>query len=98
MLPLTATDATSGAGAIHYRIDDGALWTYSTPFRIAGAGNHRLDYFATDQAGNEEVLHTLLIPVSGYGGAHPPPIVVFAASGAAGADGRGVSTVPASPP
>ena len=93
ILTLTATDATSGVGSIHYRIDDGALWTYSTPFRIAGAGNHRLDYFATDQAGNEEVLHTLLIPVSGYGGAHPPPIVVFDASGTAGANGWYVSTV-----
>src|SRR5207248_2174912 len=60
--------------------------------RIAGAGDHRLEYFATDQAGNEEVLHTIVIPVSG-GWGHPPPIVLFRASGTPGENGWYISTV-----
>jgi len=92
IVTLTATDATSGVGSIRYRIDDGAFWTYSAPFRIAGAGDHRLEYFATDQAGNEEVLHTIVIPVSG-GWGHPPPIVLFHASGTPGENGWYISTV-----
>src|SRR5438093_13655741 len=51
IVTLTATDATSGVGSIRYRIDDGAFWTYSAHFRIAGAGDQRLEYLAKDPAG-----------------------------------------------
>src|SRR5438445_526737 len=35
---LSASDATSGIQSISYRIDGGAQWTYSAPFRVAGNG------------------------------------------------------------
>ena len=50
---LTASDATSGGASIAYRIDGGALQTYTDPFTV-GEGEHTLEYQATDAAGNEE--------------------------------------------
>src|SRR5207247_1068169 len=58
---LTASDATSGVQSISYRVDGGAQWTYSAPFRVAGNGTHVVEYHAIDQAGNSEAVHTLSI-------------------------------------
>src|SRR5207244_5441996 len=49
---LSASDVTSGVQSISYRIDGGAQWTYSAPFRVAGNGTHVVEYHAIDQAGN----------------------------------------------
>src|SRR5206468_2775548 len=90
---VTASDiGGSGVNVTHVRWDGGTWEDYTAPIHIAGAGNHRLEYFATDQAGNEEVLHTIVIPVSG-GWGHPPPIVLFRASGTPGENGWYISTV-----
>jgi Glycosyl hydrolases family 43/Concanavalin A-like lectin/glucanases superfamily len=47
---LSAKDTASGVASISYRVDSGRWRVYSTPFRLSGV--HRLEFFATDRAGN----------------------------------------------
>ena len=95
---LSATDAMSGLQTISYRINGGAGWTYTAPFRVAGNGSYQVEYAATDQAGNAETAHVLaleLTPSSGGGGGgmHEPPVTTFNAGGTAGSSGWYVSPV-----
>lgn len=55
---LSATDPTSGVARIQYRVDGGALVTYTNFFAIAGDGCHTLQHFATDVAGNVEATQS----------------------------------------
>src|SRR5207302_815218 len=51
------TDALSGVAGIQYRIDSGAWVAYSAPFVLLD-GQHVLDYYSTDWAGNPEPKHS----------------------------------------
>src|SRR5205814_6171385 len=87
---LAGSDATSGLQSLSYRIDGGADWTYTTPFHVAGNGSYRLEYFATDQAGNRAVAHSItlqLVGNSGGGGTHAPPVTTSNRGGTKGANG-----------
>jgi hypothetical protein len=55
---LTAEDGTGGGVDILYRLDGGAWTVYSSPL-LLGDGEHLLEYYATDQAGNSEPGHSL---------------------------------------
>jgi hypothetical protein len=88
---LSGTDATSGVYSILYRIDGGAQWTYTAPFRVGGSGPHTLEYAAVDWAGNKEASHLLSIPLES--GPHPLPVSVLMTSGTAGKNGWYVSDV-----
>jgi hypothetical protein len=93
---LSGTDATSGVQSILYRIDGGAQWAYTAPFRIGGSGPHTLEYAATDWAGNKEGSHLLSIPFESsgaVGGPHPWPVSALATSGTAGKNGWYISDV-----
>src|SRR5438309_6531444 len=92
---LSASDATSGVQSISYRIDGGAQWTYSAPFRVAGNGTHVVEYHAVDQAGNSEAVHTLSILLSGASGVHATPVSVLSMGGTGGANGWYISNVDA---
>jgi hypothetical protein len=95
-ITVTAADAGSGVQSILYRIDGGALWSYTVPFRVGGSGPHTLEYYATDRAGNKEGSHLLSIPLESsgaVGGPHPLPVSVLATSGTAGKNGWYVSDV-----
>jgi hypothetical protein len=95
-ITLTGTDATSGLQSILYRIDGGALWSYTVPFRVGGSGSHTLEYYATDKAGNKEGSHLLPIPLESsgaIGGPHPLPVSFLTTSGTAGKNGWYVSDV-----
>jgi hypothetical protein len=48
---LSATDATSGVAARHYRLDGGATQTYSAAVPVA-QGTHSVEYWSVDTAGN----------------------------------------------
>ena len=51
---LTATDATSGVASISYRLDSGPWQAYVVPIVVTGEGNHKVEFEATDTAGNVE--------------------------------------------
>src|SRR5205823_4170745 len=58
-----ATDALSGVAGIQYRIDGGARVAYSAPFVLLD-GQHVLDFFAIDVAGNVEALQSVTIRIN----------------------------------
>jgi hypothetical protein len=57
---LTATDNLSGVpvGGTTYRVDDGNLTIYGTPFVVTKEGSTKLTYRSTDRAQNLETLQT----------------------------------------
>jgi hypothetical protein len=52
---LTAVDPEGSAVTTFYKLDGGAIRTYSGPFGIAGDGAHMLTFWSIDDAGNEEL-------------------------------------------
>lgn len=64
-LKLAAQDALSGVAATTYRIDGGdwKVLADDEP-QIQGYGQHAVDYFATDVAGNAEPLHSLVVDLA----------------------------------
>ncbi|MHA1685299.1 MAG: OmpL47-type beta-barrel domain-containing protein [Candidatus Heimdallarchaeaceae archaeon] len=59
---LTPSDATSGVDITYYRIDLGS-WTTGTSILLDTDGNHQVDYYSTDVAGNTENTHTTWVAV-----------------------------------
>ncbi|MDW5562854.1 MAG: Ig-like domain-containing protein [Methanomassiliicoccus sp.] len=51
---ISSQDRTSGVDAVTYRVDGGGWEPYSTSVGLATSGNHVVDYYATDKAGNIE--------------------------------------------
>lgn len=62
-ISISATDSVSGVAAIRYRVNDGAIQTYSGAVTIAEEGVHQLQYWAVDLAGNESAPQTLTVKV-----------------------------------
>jgi hypothetical protein len=60
---LVATDTLSGVDATLYRLNNGSWQMYLNPFVISADGNHQLDFYSLDNAGNVEVLQTVAIRV-----------------------------------
>jgi len=64
---LTATDNMSGVMKIQYRIDDGPIWTipgdYGTFVLDIDKDDISVEYWAVDNACNEETHHTFIIDV-----------------------------------
>ena len=52
MVTLSATDPTSGVYLTKYRIDDGEWMNYTVPFEVPGSGNHTVEFYSIDNAGN----------------------------------------------
>jgi hypothetical protein len=90
---LSGTDATSGVQSIQYRIDGGAQYVYTGPFKVGGSGPHTLEYSATDWAGNKEGPHLLSIPLETSGVGHPLPASALITRGTVGTNGWYVSDV-----
>jgi hypothetical protein len=57
---LSAKDAASGVASISYRLDSAAWQVYSSPFTVTGS--HRVEFFATDKAGNVEATQKATAP------------------------------------
>jgi hypothetical protein len=60
---LDAIDATSGIDETKYRIDGGSWQTYTAPFTVSIDGEHTVDYYSVDMAGNEESTKTVLFKI-----------------------------------
>jgi hypothetical protein len=58
-LALGATDATSGVAATSYSLDGGSTLAYTGPIAVSTQGDHTIDYWSTDTAGNVEATHTV---------------------------------------
>lgn len=66
---LSANDSVSGVGQIYYRIDGGDWLEYSGNVTLTGSGNHTVEYYSVDSAGNAETPKTKNIEtVQGGGG------------------------------
>ncbi len=64
---LSATDATSGVDVTRYRIDGGNWTDYTGPFEVTGAGEHTVEYFTVDVAGNIEQVGDVSLTVEEEG-------------------------------
>ncbi|MEV4621609.1 family 16 glycoside hydrolase [Asanoa sp. NPDC049573] len=49
---ITATDTGSGVATVEYSLDGGAFAAYTAPVTVSGAGQHTVQFRATDEAGN----------------------------------------------
>jgi len=58
MTTIDSSDNASGINSTIYRIDNGEWMTYDGSFLIAGAGNHTIEYYSIDKAGNKEGIKT----------------------------------------
>ena len=56
---LTAVDDTSGYESTMYRIDSGDWVAYDGPFEVRGGGDHTVEFFSTDVAGNNESIKSI---------------------------------------
>jgi hypothetical protein len=66
-----ATDAESGIAATYYQIDSGARQTYGQPFTAdLSTGNHTINYWSVDLAGNAEAKKTTEVKVDTV-----PPVI-----------------------
>ncbi|MDW5562437.1 MAG: hypothetical protein SA339_04350 [Methanomassiliicoccus sp.] len=61
---ITGTDAVSGIDSIHYRINGGNWMEYSSAVGLAKNGQYKIDYYATDKAGNNESVKSSTITLS----------------------------------
>jgi len=60
---LTATDAGSGVAHTYYYLGANPAQLYTAPFTISTTGNHALNFYSTDVAGNVEATHTINVPI-----------------------------------
>lgn len=58
---LAVADASSGAAATWYRIDGGDWIAYEDPFVVKGGGNHTVEYYSVDAAGNNETVKSVTV-------------------------------------
>lgn len=66
---VTAADSESGVDAVEYALDDDTFKAYTAPLSVTDAGEHTVEYRATDKAGNtsavKSVTFTVAAPPSG---------------------------------
>ena len=60
---LSASDNVSGVQNTSYRIDGSAIQTYAGPFVLSTMGQHTVNYWSVDNAGNTEATHSLAINI-----------------------------------
>jgi len=80
---LTATDAVSGVGAMTYRLNGGSWTIYTGNITVLTNGQHTVEYYATDLAGNNESVKSEVFTLS-----EASTTVVFSDSGKTYPDGN----------
>jgi hypothetical protein len=58
---LAANDSGSGISVTMYRIDGGEWQTYEGAFDVTGEGNHTVEFYSVDVAGNEEAIQSIIV-------------------------------------
>jgi outer membrane protein assembly factor BamB len=79
---LTASDNLSGVAAKYFRIDGGATQTYTNAFAVSGDGNHTVDYWSVDGAGNVAGAATVIVKID-----TSAPLTQTSVSGTTGTNG-----------
>lgn len=85
---LTASDNLSGVAAKYFRVDGGATQTYTSAFTVSGDGNHAVEYWSVDVAGNIAGASTVIVKID-----VSAPLTLATGSGTAGTNGWYRSTV-----
>jgi hypothetical protein len=80
-LNFSATDGLSGVNATWFSVD-GALAQQGTTTSVAGDGEHTVEYWSVDNAGNAETHHSVTVKIDGT-----PPTITPSQSPAANANG-----------
>jgi hypothetical protein len=84
---LTASDSLSGVGGTFFQLDGGAV-TPGTSVPISSEGNHTLQFWSVDNAGNSEVAKSVQVKID-----KTPPTINHTQSPAANANGWNSSDV-----
>ena len=63
----------SGVDKIFYRIDGSNWLTYSSSINVTAAGDHTIEYYSVDKAGNIEGINTIVVS-NGQGGVSGLPV------------------------
>lgn len=79
---LTASDNLSGVANKYFRIDGGATQTYVATFTVSSDGNHAVDYWSVDVAGNVGGVSTVPVKIDASA-----PLTQATVSGPAGTNG-----------
>ncbi|HEC35830.1 MAG TPA: hypothetical protein ENI39_04775, partial [Anaerolineae bacterium] len=78
----SASDAGSGVDATQYRIDGGSWQAYFGPFIISTDGDHTVEFYSVDVAGNQETAGSVQVLIDAT-----PPATTATPSGTAGENG-----------
>ena len=60
---LTMSDSGSGVNETRYRVDSSSWSAYSGPFQVSANGQHLVEYYSTDFAGNVESVRSTLLKI-----------------------------------
>lgn len=63
LVSLPSTDDGSRVVETYCRINQGTWMLYEEPFSLGTTGNHSIDYYSVDEAGNEEQFQTDLLKI-----------------------------------
>ncbi|MCD6171675.1 MAG: Ig-like domain repeat protein, partial [Thermoplasmata archaeon] len=82
VITLNAVDSDSGVNSTYYSIDGGAYIKYTNPFTVSNDGDHTIQYYSTDNAGNIETTHSFELkidktPPSTVITVHPPSVINY---------------------
>jgi hypothetical protein len=89
---ITGWDESSGISSIMYRLDGSTWGEFTGQLTVDGDGQHVLEYYAVDRAGNAETIHTASFQVDITG----PTVAFGAANGRVFSSGDLVLTFEAS--
>jgi trimeric autotransporter adhesin len=66
---LQATDISSGVMSTQYRINNGSWNTYTNPFTFYAGTTHSVEYYSTNNAGNDEIHNFMNFDIGSFKGA-----------------------------
>ena len=75
---LSAGDNTSGVAMTYFRVDNDIWHNYTGPISVDSEGNHSIDFYSVDMAGNNESFKTVWVDNgTGGGGVDPFNLILI---------------------